>query len=117
MKIYIDKELFQWEKGRIVLIENEDNSTMPSFVQFYNNKMDKSLNSTVVDGKARIPDQLLKYNLPIMAVACIGTEEDSQVLCRREFKVIKRASPISVPDADEPEDTDVEIIYDGGEEY
>jgi hypothetical protein len=45
------------------------------------------------NNKAKIPDYLLKESLPIMAVACIGSKGRTQVVGRREFKVIQRARP------------------------
>ena len=38
MKIWIDKELFQWEKDRWVYVETFENEPKITFVQFYNAK-------------------------------------------------------------------------------
>lgn len=57
-----------------------------------------------------------------MAVACIGIEGDTKVIARKEFRVIPRIKPEfyeddEIPEGpDIPEDTDKEVIYDGGEE-
>ena len=120
MKIYIEKELFQWEKNRYVFIEGFESSS-PIFVQFYNGKMNKSIENPIKGNKVKIPDVLLEECIPIMALVCSGSIEDSQVLSRREFKVIKRAKPGITPTPDVPDvpdipDSDREIIYDGGEE-
>jgi hypothetical protein len=62
------------------------------------------------NNKAKIPDYLLKESLPIMAVACIGSKGRTQVVGRREFKVIQRARP------EEFKEEIKHVIYDGGEE-
>lgn len=110
MNLRIEKELFQWEKNRFILVEISPNDPLVSHVQFYNKKTKTSPpESLIIDNKAVIPDLLLKDSLPIMALAC----SKDQVVCRREFKVLGRAKPDSYGDG---EDTDIDIIYDGGVE-
>lgn len=130
MRIYVDKELFQWEKNRYIFIKTDSASEeLPTFAQFYNKKMSKSLDSPVIDNKIKIPYQLLEYDIPVMVVVCAGSYEDAYAISRREFKIIRRAKPENgSEDPDEPEipdipdvpggddPTDKDIIYDGGEE-
>ena len=105
----INKELFQWEKNRYVYV---DESLNLSYLEFYNSKSKIGLESPIEDGKAKIPNLLLKQNLPIVTLGCIKIKGETQVLCRREFRVIPRAKPESYID----EDTYLDVIYDGGEE-
>ena len=130
MKIFVDKELFQWEKNRYIFIKTDSASEeLPTFAQFYNKKMSKSLDSPVIDNKIKIPNQLLEYDIPVMVVVCTGSYKEAHAISRREFKIIRRAKPGNgFEDPDEPEipdipdvpggddPTDKDIIYDGGEE-
>ena len=130
MRIYVDKELFQWEKNRYIFIKTDSASEeLPTFAQFYNKKMSKSLDSPVIDNKIKIPNQLLEYDIPVMVVVCTGSYEEAHAISRREFKIIRRAKPENgSEDPDDPEipdipdvpggdgPTDKDIIYDGGEE-
>lgn len=114
MKLRIEKELFQWEKNRYVYIDASDEESLPDFIQFYNNKVSYGPEIRLEGNKAKIPNYLLKEHLPIMALACVGEEGETQVLTRREFKVIKRVRPENY--IDDSEDELYHIIYDGGEE-
>ena len=129
MKIFVEKELFQWEKNRYVLLE-VDTATeeLPTFAQFYNSKMSVSLENPVIDNKVKIPSQLLEQDIPIMVIICSGTFGNAHAISRKEFKVIKRARPGvgfgNSAEPDEPDEPDIpdipsgdkDIIYDGGEE-
>ena len=108
MTLTIEKELFQWEKNRFVEVNDEQ----ITFVQFYNKKSKYGPEIPVTEGKALIPNYLLKENLPIIAIACSGSSGETQVISRREFKVLGRAKPEYYID-DEPGKV---IIYDGGME-
>ena len=124
--LYIKKELFQWEKDRYIYLSQEENGI--TYVQFYNSKSKVGPEIAVKDNKVKIPNYLLEECLPIMALACVGQEGETQVISRREFKVLKRVKPeLYVDDSDEPDipdvpdvpgedDPDKHIIYDGGEE-
>ena len=109
MTLSIDKELFQWEKDRYVLVN--DNSI--TIVQFYNKKSKYGPEIPVENGKAMIPNYLLKEHLPTIAIACTGSIGETQVISRREFKVLKRIRPEYYIDDD---DTSKDVIYDGGVE-
>ena len=89
MTIKIDKELFQWERGREVLVEFDDDKPIAPFAQFFNCKTAIAPYSPILNGRATIPDTLLEVACPIMVLIC--TEE--KVLCRKEFKVLKRPKP------------------------
>lgn len=108
MTLAIEKELFQWEKDRFVIVNDEQ----VTCVQFYNKKSKYGPEIPVEEGKALIPNYLLKENLPIIALACSGSSGKTQVLNRREFKVLGRAKPENYID----DDVIREIIYDGGME-
>lgn len=112
MKIYLDKELFQWEKNRSILIE-EDYGQKLTFVQFENGKSKKGLLVPIQNGAAKIPDSLLRENLPIIANICSGPREETRVVTRKQFKVLSRSKPESYV---YEEDIIKEIVYDGGEE-
>ena len=109
MKLWIEKELFQWETDRYVNI-SQDSDLPITFVQFYNNKSKIGPEIPLKDNKAKIPDYLLEESLPIMVVACVGSKGKTQVIGRREFRVIKRAKP------DDFMEDDKHVVYDGGEE-
>ena len=113
MVLKIEKELFQWEKDRYVFIELEETEPKISYIQFYNQKSKYGPEIPVEEGKAKIPNYLLKENLPIFALACINNLGETQVICRREFKVLKRARPEFYID---DEDTSKDLVYDGGME-
>lgn len=108
MTLTIEKELFQWEKDRFVIVKDEQITC----VQFYNKKSKYGPEIPVKEGKALIPNYLLKEDLPIIALACTGPSGRTQVKNRREFKVLSRTKPENYID----DDTVVEIIYDGGME-
>lgn len=109
MKLWIEKELFQWETERYVNILQDSDSPI-TFIQFYNNKSKIGPEIPLENNKARIPDYLLEESLPIMAVACVGSKEKTQVVGRREFRVIRRAKPYNLMEDDK------HVTYDGGEE-
>lgn len=111
MKLKIEKELFQWEKNREVFVEGDTNGSV-TCLQFYNKKSRVSQTKEVVDGKALIPNSLLKENLPITVLACQSVQGETHVILRREFKVLYRVKPEEYID----EDTVIDIIYDGGVE-
>lgn len=109
MKLWIEKELFQWETERYVNI-SQDSKSLITFIQFYNDKSKIGPEIPLENNKAKIPDYLLEESLPIMAVACVGSKGNTQVVGRREFRVIKRAKP------DNYMEDNKHVIYDGGEE-
>lgn len=110
MKIWIDRELFQWERKRTVNISCDAGDPEVTFVQFYNEKESFGPEVLLEEGKAEIPDILLTSCTPIMAVACTGKPGEGQVVGRKQFKVVKRVRPESYPDPGR------HVIYDGGEE-
>ncbi len=118
MTLKIEKELFQWEKGRYVLVSSSQNDPIISCIQFYNKKSKIASEIAVENNKAQIPNQLLKEDLPIVALACTEDENGTQVITRKVFKVLSRVKPEYYVDdepiiPDEP-DTTIDIIYDGG---
>ena len=109
----IDKELFQWEKGRYVSIASE--AAGADFVQFYNSKSKNAISVNVKNNTAKIPNELLEVNLPITALICIKNEEGDEVVHRKTFKVLYRPKPETYIDPD-PSGPDSEIVFDGGVE-
>lgn len=106
----IDRELFQWEKERNVIV---DSSKQITYVQFYNDKTKEGPEVAVVNGVAKIPNYLLKESLPITALGYVKTLTETKIVCRKTFRVLKRARPQSyVDDSFEI----IDIIYDGGVE-
>ena len=110
--ITIDKELFQWETGRYVTIE--DNFSFITSVQFYNSKSKYSFDVKVEKGQALIPNDLLKEDLPIIALGCVKKDENEQVVCRKSFQVIPRPSPVTYSAEDGPEIPGIDVVYSGG---
>lgn len=118
--LQIEKELFQWEKGREVIVNNPEITT----VEFYNKKSEHGDEVFVSEGKAQIPNKLLKDSLPIAALACIDAGDNgTRVISRKTFKVLARPKPEFYIDdddpvtPDEPETPDIpglDVIYDGG---
>ncbi len=107
----IEKELFQWEKDRYVFVDENDSSI--THIQFYNKENGQGPEIPVRNGKAQIPNYLLKESLPIVALGCIQVANGTQVLGRKVFKVLKRARPeFYVDDNNDIKD----VIYDGGVE-
>ena len=112
----IEKELFQWEKGRYVIVNDERITT----VEFYNKKSKHGDEVIVENGQAQIPNKLLKESLPIAALACTDDENGTKVISRKTFKVLARPRPeFYVDDEDEPinpgpDIPGLDIIYDGG---
>ena len=112
MKIEIDKELFQWDKNRCLTISLNDSETSPSVLQFYNSKSPEAIEREFFKDKNTIPNELLKDYLPIVVLACSNDGEETKVLHRKEFKVLKRPRPENYID----DDLSIELIYDGGVE-
>jgi len=89
MTIKIDKELFQWEQNREVFVDFDKDETQTYYIQFFNPKTQQSPLTQITEGRALIPNELLQFCLPITALICTET----QVLARKEFKVLKRPKP------------------------
>lgn len=110
MKLWTEKELFQWECDRYVHISLNESDPKVTYIQFYNELSELGPEIPLENNQAKIPDYLLTESLPIMAVACMGIKGKTQVVGHREFKVIRRAKP------EEFKDDIKHVIYDGGEE-
>lgn len=108
----VNKELFQWEKNRHVYIDQNKEGPILSCIQFYNKKSKTSFESPIENGKAAIPNFLLKESLPIVALGCIKVQDETQVIYRKEFRVLQRVKPEFYID----EDVYKDVIYDGGVE-
>ena len=112
----VKKELFQWEKNQYVYVDNTNTEYNISHIQFYNKKSSYGPEIAVEEGRAKIPNYLLKENLPIVALGCIKDSENSEnleVVCRKIFKVLPRPKPEFYIDDD---NTFKDVIYDGGVE-
>lgn len=109
MKILIDKQLYQWERGRTVRIEKSSLESDVTSVHFYNREFGEAYVRLVIGDYAEIPDELLQEYLPIYAVACAN----NQVLATAKFYVTRRAKPENYSESGV---TELHIIYDGGVE-
>ena len=113
----VEKELFQWERGRYVTVDNAHPEI--STIEFYNQKSKYTDEISVVEGRAKIPNYLLRDDCPIIALACETGEEGPKVVCKKTFKVLPRPRPEYYEDNEDepigPEIPIVDIIYDGGE--
>lgn len=114
MEITIERELFQWEKNRRIFVTQIPNEPKITCVQFYNKNSCSGPEVPLINGIANIPNYLLREPYPITAVACFNSEGNTQVVCRKEFKVLKRPRPENYYHNEE--DMGKHIIYDGGEE-
>ena len=114
MEITIERELFQWEKNRKVFVTQLSHEQIVTCVQFYNKNSCSGPEVPLINGVAVIPNYLLREPYPIVAVACIGFEGNTQAIGRREFKVLKRPRPENYYHNEEG--IQKSIIYDGGEE-
>lgn len=95
MKIILHKELFQWEKDRSIFIElSENEKERPLYIQFYNHKTQCAPLFSLNSNQVLIPNILLQEPYPITALICTETE----VLARKEFKVLKRPKPLDYSD-------------------
>lgn len=116
----IEKELFQWEKGRYVIIDDKHPEILT--VEFYNSKSKNTKEVLVEDGRARIPNEFLKTELPVVALACTQKDFRKQVVARETFKIFPRPKPEYYIDSDEddpitppkPDGPSVDIVFDGG---
>ena len=89
MTIKIDKELFQWERGREVFVEFDEDEPIAPYVQFFNCKTAIAPYSPILNGRSGLPDNLLEVAYPIMVLIC----SEEKVFYRKEFKVLKRPKP------------------------
>jgi hypothetical protein len=97
-----------------------ENDPAITTVEFYNKKSVNTIEEYVVDGRARIPNLLLKDSIPIVALACTEDENSTKVISRKTFKVLARPKPeFYVDDEQGPVNPDIpgiDVIYDGGME-
>lgn len=105
VEITAGKQLFQWEKGRVVYI-NPPNQAR--YAQFYNTKSKVALESDVEGGCAGIPNELLTQNLPITVIVCSEDGDGTWVIGRKVFQVLARKKPETYIADDE------EVILFGG---
>lgn len=122
MKIKVEKELFQWEKDRKIIIETSPEDPVITILEFYNSGSRVGEAEVLENNEAFIPNHLLKTTKPLMVLACTGEIGNTQPIDRRQFRIIPRACPEGYDDSD----TDIPpipdwpvntlIIFNGGEE-
>lgn len=112
MTLRVERELFQWDKNRYVYICQEGLEQSEICIQFFNDKSKYGIEVPIVNGRSKIPNFLLKQNLPITALVCVAKNNETQVMTRKTFRVLSRPKPEHYVD----DDISIEIIYDGGEE-
>ena len=110
MKIKLKKELFQWEKNRHLYVERENGEPEIYCARFYNSKSSVGIDILYEGDRMKIPNSLLKENLPITALICTLVGDDTQIIARKNLKVLRAIRPENYIDDDE------EVIYDGGVE-
>lgn len=111
----LNGELFQWEKNRFVEVEEGENNI--TIVQFYNKNAKIGPEVEVVEGKAQIPDYLLRESCPLIALCYSKDGDNVRIIDRQIFKIIARAKPDSYVDEEVPTTPqEPDIIYDGGVE-
>ena len=118
MKIIIEKELFQWEKDRKIILENQPTEPKITILEFYNANSKIGEAQVLKNNEALIPNELLKTAKPITVLACVGEKGNTKPIARRQFRVLERPKPEGYKDDSTSPDfpTDMHIIYDGGEE-
>lgn len=121
MRIYTDKELFQWEKDRKIYIESSIDEPVISILEFYNANSKVGEAEVLENNEALIPNHLLRVSKPLMVLACIGEKGNTKPIDRRQFRIIPRPCPENYfDDSTAPEQPDLpscaHIIFDGGEE-
>lgn len=82
-------ELYQWDTGRKVVIDDESIKRVHYQNRFYGRTIDVD----VSDGFAIIPDQLLQSFAPLVVFAWAGSAEDGYTKIEKAFKVHKRNKP------------------------
>lgn len=121
MKIKIDKELFQWEKDRKIIIETSSDDPDITILEFYNTGSRVGEAEVLQGNEAFIPNHLLRSSTPLTVLACTGEKGNTKPIDRRQFRIIPRPCPegydddsVAPPTPDYP--TDIFIIFNGGEE-
>lgn len=82
-------ELYQWDTGRKVVIDDETVKQVHYQNRFYGRTIDVD----VLDGTAIIPDQLLQSFAPLVVFAWSGSAEDGYTKIEKTFEVHKRNKP------------------------
>lgn len=81
-------ELYQWDTGRELSIDvNCD------VVHFANVRFGRSIPVQVSDGKAMIPDELLRASGTLYAWCYIGTAEDGYTIQQTEYEIVQKPKP------------------------
>lgn len=82
-------ELYQWDTGRKVIIDDESIKRVHYQNRFYGRTIDVDVSG----GFAIIPDQLLQSFAPLVVFAWAGSAEDGYTKIEKAFKVHKRNKP------------------------
>lgn len=82
-------ELYQWDTGRKVVIDDETIKQVHYQNRFYGRTIDVD----VSNGTAIIPDQLLQSFAPLIVFAWAGSAEDGYTKIEKTFEVHKRNKP------------------------
>ena len=80
--------LYQWDTGRTVTVSDD-----VSEVHFQNKAYGRTVNVTVENGIAAIPDEMLQVSSPIRAFEFVGTEESGYTKIESVFAVVARNKP------------------------
>lgn len=82
-------ELYQWDTGRKVVIDDESIKQVHYQNRFYGRTIDVDVSG----GFAIIPDQLLQSFAPLVVFAWAGSDEDGYTKIGKTFEVHKRNKP------------------------
>lgn len=82
-------ELYQWDTGRKVVIDDETIKQVHYQNRFYGRTIDVD----VSNGTAIIPDQLLQSFAPLVVFAWAGSTEDGYTKIEKTFEIHKRNKP------------------------
>lgn len=121
MEIKIDKELFQWEKDRKIIIESSPEEPIITILEFYNANSQVGEAEVLENNEGLIPNHLLRSAKPLTVLACTGDKGNTKPVDRQQFRIIPRPRPEGYDDSSTAPSlpnfpTGSYIIFDGGEE-
>ena len=82
-------ELWQWDTERFLTVSDDVN-----FVHFSNIQYGKAFTSEVVNGEARIPDELLQINGYLYSYIFKGSVENGYTEYSKQFEIKKKPKPV-----------------------
>jgi hypothetical protein len=83
------EELWQWDTERFLTVSDD-----VDFVHFSNLQYGKAFTSEVVNGEARIPDELLQVNGQLYSYVFKGSVENGYTEYSEQFEIKKKPKPV-----------------------